>query len=125
MNHVLCFKILKYMPIYFIDCPNNNSRSFQIFMNTLFHFSDFLHPFGQDYGCQSTRELNFRTSNVCLQCGKNYAHAFSLRRHLKYECNKPPRFCCSYCPRRCKHKSDIKDHIVRCHKNQTINFYIL
>ncbi|XP_016841092.1 zinc finger X-chromosomal protein-like [Nasonia vitripennis] len=74
---------------------------------------------------QQPLNRHYTIVNVCFQCGKSYAHATTLKRHLTYECNKPPRFCCSYCPQRCKHKNDIKGHILRCHKGQNISFYEL
>ncbi|KAL7295432.1 hypothetical protein TKK_0011312 [Trichogramma kaykai] len=62
--------------------------------------------------------------NICHQCGKSYVHLTTLKRHLRYECNKPPRFCCVYCPQRCKHKTDLKSHMLRCHKGQKLSFFI-
>jgi uncharacterized Zn-finger protein len=52
--------------------------------------------------------------NVCQKCGKLYKRPSSLQRHLEYECDKPPRFGCIYCPYRCKRKDTLKMHTVTC-----------
>ncbi|XP_023313341.1 longitudinals lacking protein, isoforms A/B/D/L isoform X32 [Trichogramma pretiosum] len=61
----------------------------------------------------------------CNRCEKSYKNRSHLKRHIDFECGKPPRFCCFYCTQRCKHKSDIKNHVKRCHRGAEINFYEL
>lgn len=74
---------------------------------------------------KNDKSSNSGVPNICMQCGKSYRHAHHLKRHLKFECGVPPKFFCAYCPQRSKHKSDIKNHVIRCHKDQPLNFYML
>ena len=64
-------------------------------------------------------------ANVCPQCGKCYIHSRHLKRHIKFECGNPRRFCCSYCDHRSNHKIDLQRHIVRRHQGKNIKFYVL
>ena len=48
--------------------------------------------------------------NICPRCGKAYKHYSHLVQHEKYECDKPPRFGCIYCPYRTKRVYDIRRH---------------
>ncbi|CAH1964203.1 unnamed protein product [Acanthoscelides obtectus] len=50
----------------------------------------------------------------CDKCGRKYKGKGSLRRHQKYECQMPPIFKCPYCPKRCKQKSNLKLHGLKC-----------
>jgi uncharacterized Zn-finger protein len=54
---------------------------------------------------------------VCPNCGKMYAWKRNLMRHLKLECDKKPQQKCPYCWFITKHKSVVKTHIYRKHKN--------
>ncbi|KAJ8686842.1 hypothetical protein QAD02_022636 [Eretmocerus hayati] len=58
-------------------------------------------------------------AHLCLKCGKTYVHDFTLRRHMKYECGQPARFCCDYCPHRSKYKANVQQHILQLHKELT------
>ncbi|XP_054287647.1 gastrula zinc finger protein XlCGF57.1-like [Macrosteles quadrilineatus] len=46
---------------------------------------------------------------VCL-CGRSYKHKFHLQQHKKYECNKPPAFCCQFCPYKAHRRSSLTAH---------------
>ncbi|XP_065209932.1 oocyte zinc finger protein XlCOF19-like [Planococcus citri] len=44
----------------------------------------------------------------CPQCNNHYVWKKNLIRHLKLECGKEPRFQCTQCPYKTKHKSDAR-----------------
>jgi uncharacterized Zn-finger protein len=56
---------------------------------------------------------------ACQQCGKSYAANSSLRRHLKYECQKEPRYVCPWCSKRTHLKSNLMQHIRLVHHQST------
>ncbi|KAG5900380.1 hypothetical protein JTB14_033828 [Gonioctena quinquepunctata] len=47
---------------------------------------------------------------MCNKCTKTYRLRHSLTRHIKFECGKEPRYACSMCPRKFKHKYDLNVH---------------
>ena len=51
----------------------------------------------------------------CLKCPSVFRQKGSLTRHLKWECNQPPRFKCPYCICRFKKTSNAYDHIRKKH----------
>lgn len=53
----------------------------------------------------------------CASCDKLYQSLHSLRRHQLYECNKDPMFQCTFCPKRCKLKSNLNKHVHNMHFN--------
>lgn len=60
---------------------------------------------------------------VCPQnCGKTYKSVYSLNKHLKYECNKPPQFRCLFCEKMAKRPDNLKTHMRLVHGyNETKN----
>lgn len=57
---------------------------------------------------------------TCNSCGKNYTYTSCLYRHIKYECEKNPRFKCPYCTYIAKRQSNVYAHIKNMHKNYEI-----
>ncbi|CAG9864642.1 unnamed protein product [Phyllotreta striolata] len=53
----------------------------------------------------------------CATCGKKYRQSCSLGRHIKYECQKKPRFKCIYCPYMSKHKPPVMRHMAVKHNH--------
>lgn len=51
----------------------------------------------------------------CEKCFKSYKHDHSLRRHLKFECGKPPSFQCEYCHFQTHRKHNLQRHIMLLH----------
>ncbi|KYB28859.1 hypothetical protein TcasGA2_TC032330 [Tribolium castaneum] len=47
---------------------------------------------------------------MCTKCTKTYRLKHSLTRHIRFECGKEPMYACRFCPRRFKHKYDLKVH---------------
>lgn len=47
---------------------------------------------------------------MCTKCTKSYRLRHSLTRHLKFECGKEPKYACSLCDRKFKHKYDLNVH---------------
>ncbi|XP_023310088.1 longitudinals lacking protein, isoforms A/B/D/L-like [Anoplophora glabripennis] len=47
----------------------------------------------------------------CEQCGKWYKTKNNLGRHLKYECQRDPKFQCTYCSYRAKLNCNLLKHI--------------
>ncbi|KAH0553731.1 hypothetical protein KQX54_003784 [Cotesia glomerata] len=60
---------------------------------------------------------------VCphLNCQKMFKNEDSLRIHLKYICNKPPRFKCGYCQYKAPRISNVKIHSNNIHKGSPLN----
>ncbi|XP_074112508.1 uncharacterized protein LOC141536125 isoform X14 [Cotesia typhae] len=54
-------------------------------------------------------------------CGKMFKNEDSLRIHLKYICNKPPRFKCGYCEYKAPRISNVKIHSSNIHKDSPLN----
>ncbi|XP_060535629.1 zinc finger protein 2-like [Cylas formicarius] len=51
----------------------------------------------------------------CLGCSRSYKHEASLRKHMKYECGKPPQFACHICRRKFTQKDEFCCR--SCHKS--------
>ncbi|XP_026481469.1 zinc finger protein 84-like [Ctenocephalides felis] len=49
----------------------------------------------------------------CHLCGKCYMHKGNMRRHMRFECGKPPHLKCDHCSYRTHHKH----HLIRHRKN--------
>lgn len=56
----------------------------------------------------------------CPKCTSVFRQKGSLTRHLKYECQKPPRFKCPYCFFCSKKTSDAYDHVRKKHRDQEV-----
>lgn len=48
---------------------------------------------------------------MCSRCGRAYKYLPSLRNHQNMECGQEPRFACSYCNYRGKHKHHLISHL--------------
>lgn len=59
----------------------------------------------------------------CPKCPSIFVWKCTLKRHLRNECGKAPRFKCPHCDYRGKWKANISRHIKRVHKNCSI--YVL
>lgn len=54
---------------------------------------------------------------VCPQnCGKSYKTHTSLKKHLKYECNKMPQFKCLFCDQMSKRPDNLRTHMKVVHR---------
>lgn len=54
-------------------------------------------------------------SFICDECKRAYVNSRDLKRHMRYECGKIPRFQCPYCPQIAKYRSTIYNHIRKRH----------
>lgn len=56
---------------------------------------------------------------VCTVCEASYIQKSSLKRHLRDECGKLPKYACheEYCGFRTKRRSNLKRHILSQHKS--------
>ncbi|KMQ85769.1 longitudinals lacking isoforms n o w x y-like isoform x89 protein [Lasius niger] len=59
----------------------------------------------------------------CPKCPSIFVWKCTLKRHLRNECGKEPRFKCPHCNYRGKWKANISRHIKRVHKDCSI--YVL
>lgn len=66
--------------------------------------------------CRKQKEWLPTLPNVICQCGRIYKSTAALRKHLKWECGKPPTFGCQFCEFKCKLKSNLTKHIRGRHK---------
>ncbi|CAG5097787.1 Similar to lola: Longitudinals lacking protein [Cotesia congregata] len=48
--------------------------------------------------------------HTCPKCARTYSHKCNLMRHLRLECGVGPRFQCSSCEKRFKHRHHLRDH---------------
>ncbi|XP_023245602.1 zinc finger protein 28-like [Copidosoma floridanum] len=53
---------------------------------------------------------------VCHYCSRSYKYKSHLVGHQKHECQKPPRFVCTYCHCKSKRKGNMKRHLIKVHK---------
>jgi len=51
----------------------------------------------------------------CLSCGSVYKYKRDWTRHVKFECNQKPQFCCTRCVSCFTRKSSLMRHIVKFH----------
>lgn len=51
----------------------------------------------------------------CPKCPSAFRQKGSLTRHLRFECNQPPRFKCIYCKTRFRKTSNAYDHVRKKH----------
>lgn len=71
------------------------------------------------------RYVNYsKTTYPCQNCHKVYNYYSSLARHLKHECGVEPRFHCSLCPYKTKHRSSLNTHLNGRHMKSLNDFYI-
>lgn len=59
---------------------------------------------------------------ICPKCTKTYRLKHSLTRHIKFECGKEPKYTCSFCDRRFKHKYDLTVHEKSKHLKKTVPY---
>ncbi|KAH1002484.1 hypothetical protein HUJ04_008568 [Dendroctonus ponderosae] len=52
----------------------------------------------------------------CVSCNKVYKHQTSLKKHVRYECNKKGQFQCSICRRCFTQKKSLQYHLLAIHK---------
>lgn len=51
------------------------------------------------------------------RCDKTFKHKHHFTHHVRYECNKPPRFKCAYCCYESHKLANIRVHLKARHKN--------
>lgn len=61
-----------------------------------------------------------RPSYSCNRCSRIYSKKHSVLRHLRYECGVEPRFQCTICNQRFKHRSDQQRHQRKIHGVDTL-----
>ncbi|XP_036145684.1 zinc finger protein 429-like [Monomorium pharaonis] len=80
-------------------------------------FVKLLLPSNRFYDQASNFRKKFRCSN---NCGSSFTHRGSLTRHLRYECQRSPRFKCPNCNLLSKRCSDIYKHIRVKHRDNEV-----
>ncbi|KAG8308302.1 hypothetical protein J6590_002391 [Homalodisca vitripennis] len=51
----------------------------------------------------------------CKQCSKFYTSKQGLANHMRYICGKAPKLQCPFCPRICKLKHQLENHVYNKH----------
>lgn len=83
------------------------------FTNQLFFTSgDLGFSIDYNYGFDVTNQQDGHPYR-CHLCGKCYMHKGNMRRHMRFECGKPPHLKCDHCSYRTHHKH----HLIRHRKN--------
>lgn len=60
--------------------------------------------------------FNTKTSDYqCKQCNKYYTSKQGLANHMRYICGKAPKLRCPFCPRTCKLKHQLENHVYNKH----------
>lgn len=60
----------------------------------------------------STSSVDQKTLTFkCDKCTKSYRYKHGLWRHIRYECGKEPQFQCLFCPKMCKIKTNLTQHM--------------
>lgn len=57
-----------------------------------------------------------RGGHQCKRCQKFYTSKQGLANHVRYICGKPPRYQCPYCPKVCKLKHQLENHLYNKHR---------
>lgn len=96
-----------YLPVDFLNAQNSQIAIANLQISQL---SD------SNY-CRKSKKWRSSHQNVICQCGRIYKSTAALRKHLKWECGKPPTFGCQFCEFKCKLKSNLTKHIRGRHKN--------
>lgn len=63
----------------------------------------------------SIRYMLTSSGYLCNNCGRTYKYVKNLKRHIKEECGKEPKFQCQFCPHRAKQKSNLQSHVYTKH----------
>lgn len=58
---------------------------------------------------------DYNTPFKCEKCGRAYRWPENLRRHIRQECGKEPKFVCNQCGYKAKYKSSVIMHLKRKH----------
>lgn len=61
---------------------------------------------------------NCDDKHECPNCKRSYRHRYSMLKHLREECGKPPAFACNECDYRTKLKGNLKKHTDLKHKKK-------
>lgn len=56
----------------------------------------------------------------CCKCNRTFVCKSSVRRHLRYACEKKKQFKCPYCKYRCNWSNDIYKHVRIYHENRAV-----
>lgn len=78
--------------------------------NREFNFVPDMHHFEESYFFVSPQEM-LKKKFSCQNCPSSFKHKKYLTYHLKYECNRGPRFCCPYCDHKARFSSGSRSHI--------------
>lgn len=75
---------------------------------------------------ESTNEQQSElASRTCPNCSRTYSFRYTMLKHLREDCGKPPAFICKMCDYKSKFKHNLKTHYVRKHKITNENLHIV
>ncbi|XP_068990534.1 protein tramtrack, beta isoform isoform X5 [Neodiprion pinetum] len=62
----------------------------------------------------------YRTRHYCPKCGRSYSRKDHMNQHYKYECGRPPRYQCPYCPSLSKQPGNMYKHVRTKHPKSEV-----
>lgn len=68
-------------------------------------------------------KTRINTKFKCPKCPKIFSNKCSVVQHMRYDCNRKPRFACPYCEFRSKWPFAIYKHIRKIHQGFKISCY--
>lgn len=56
----------------------------------------------------------------CPRCNRGYTRIYDMKTHYQFQCSKPPRYACYYCPQTNKFSSNMYNHVRKFHSNEQL-----
>lgn len=86
-------------------------------MNTTIYYNFYTDPLGGNSGEEKSTDLQ---RFACENCPSVFRNKYYLHRHVKFECNKDPKYKCPYCNLLSKKSSNVFRHVRRMHPDYDV-----